>query len=167
MTRTSLSAIAGTALVGALAIASWSAPAAAAGVEAGVLTCNVASGWGFVFGSSRDVNCVYAPSPGVAEYYVGSISKFGVDIGYTQSAVIVWAVLAPTASLAPGALTGSYGGVTGGATVVVGADANLLVGGFNRSISLQPLSIEGNKGLNVAAGIAEISLHYERRQPPA
>jgi hypothetical protein len=167
MTRKSFPALAGAAAIVALSIGGSPAPAAAAGVEAGVLTCNVSSGWGFIFGSSRDVHCVYAPSPGVAEYYTGSISKFGVDIGYTQNAVIVWAVLAPTASLAPGALTGGYGGVTGGATVVVGADANLLVGGFNHSISLQPLSIEGNKGLNVAAGIAEISLKYERREPPA
>jgi hypothetical protein len=139
-------------------------PARAAGVEAGVLTCHVSSGWGFVFGSSRDVNCVYAPRPGAVEYYTGSIAKFGVDIGYTQSGVMVWQVIAPATTLAPGALAGSYGGVTGGATVGVGADANLLVGGFNKSISLQPLSFEGNKGLNVAAGIAEISL---QARPPA
>lgn len=167
MARQFIPALAGASLLAALSIAGAPAPAAAAGVEAGVLTCNVASGWGFIFGSSRDVRCVYAPSPGVVEHYTGSISKFGVDIGYTQSAVMVWSVLAPTTSLAPGALDGSYGGVTGGATVVVGADANLLVGGFNHSVSLQPLSIEGNKGLNVAAGIAEISLKYERREPPA
>jgi hypothetical protein len=167
MTRKSLPALAGAAAIVALSIGGSPAPAAAAGVEAGVLTCNVASGWGFIFGSSRDVHCVYTPGPGVTEYYVGSISKFGVDIGYTQNAVIVWSVLAPTTSLAPGALAGGYGGVTGGATVGVGGDANLLIGGFNHSISLQPLSIEGNKGLNVAAGIAEINLHYERRQPPA
>ena len=167
MSRKFLPAIAGASLVAALSIASWSPPAAAAGVDAGLLTCNVASGWGFIFGSSRDVHCVYAPRPGVAEYYVGSISKFGVDIGYTQNAVIVWEVLAPTTTLAPGSLSGGYGGVTGGATVGVGGDANLLIGGFNHSISLQPLSIEGNNGLNVAAGIAEINLHFERNQPPA
>jgi len=167
MTRKFLPAIAGASLVGALAIASWSTPAVSAGVEAGLLTCNVARGWGFIFGSSRDVHCVYAPRPGVVEYYVGTISKFGVDIGYTQDAIIVWEVLAPTTTQAPGALAGGYGGVTGGATVGVGGDANLLVGGFNHSISLQPLSIEGNQGLNVAAGIAEINLHFEQNQPPA
>jgi len=165
MRRTSFPAVA--VLAGAVVVAASlaSAPAhAAAGVDAGVLTCNVASGWGFIFGSSRDLQCVYASKPGAAEYYVGSISKFGVDIGYTQNGVIVWAVLAPTATLASGALAGSYGGVTGGATVGVGADANVLVGGFNHSISLQPLSVEGNKGLNVAAGIAAISL---KPRPPA
>jgi hypothetical protein len=163
MLRKCLPAIAG---IGTIVGASLAAPPAeaGAGVDAGVLTCNVASGWGFILGSSRDLNCVYSPRPGVTDYYVGSVSKFGVDIGYTQNGVIVWAVLAPTSTLGPGALAGSYAGVTGGATVVVGADANVLVGGFSRSISLQPLSIEGNKGLNVAAGIAAINL---QSRPPA
>jgi hypothetical protein len=137
---------------------------AEAGIKAGTLTCNVASGWGLIFGSSRDIKCVYSANPGAPEYYVGSIAKFGVDIGYTQNGVILWSVLAPAGSLAPGALDGSYAGVTGGATIGVGGDANVLIGGFNRSISLQPLSIEGNKGLNVAAGIASISL---QARPPS
>lgn len=134
------------------------ADAGTANVKAGVLTCNVASGWGFVFGSSHDVRCVYSGS-GRNENYVGKISKFGVDIGYQQSAVIVWAVLAPSDTLAPGALAGEYGGATAEAAVGVGAGANVLVGGSNKSIALQPVSIEGASGLNVAAGIAEISLH--------
>jgi hypothetical protein len=133
---------------------------AAGGVDAGVLTCHVSSGWGFVFGSSKNLNCVYSGG-GRSEHYTGEISKFGVDIGYTQSGVIVWGVVAPTTSLAPGALNGEYGGVTGGASVGVGADANVLVGGSARSISLQPLSLEGNKGLNLAAGIGEITLRYQ------
>lgn len=126
-------------------------------VKAGVLTCNVDSGFGFVFGSSRSLRCVYSGS-GRNENYTGKIAKFGVDVGYIQSAVIVWAVLAPASTLAPGALGGNYGGVTGGATVGIGADANVLVGGSNKSIALQPVSIAGNAGLNVAAGIADITL---------
>jgi hypothetical protein len=136
-------------------------PARAAGVEAGILTCNVDSGWGFVFGSSRDLRCVYSPKAGVVEHYTGKVSKFGVDIGYLQNAVILWGVVAPALDLAPGALSGDYGGVTGSATVGLGAGANVLIGGSNNSISLQPVSIEGNKGLNVAAGIASVSLHYQ------
>jgi len=133
-----------------------------AGVKAGFLTCNVSSGFGFVFGSSRNLKCTYAPKPGVVEHYNGSIKKFGVDIGYVQAGVVVWGVIAPTATLAPGALAGSYGGATGGASVGVGAGANVLVGGSNNSISLQPLSIEGNTGLNVAAGIAAIDLKFTK-----
>jgi len=134
---------------------------AQAGVKVGSLTCNVASGWGFVFGSSRGLRCVYSPVQGAPEHYAGHVNKYGVDIGYTQGGVIVWGVIAPASTLAPGALAGSYGGVTAGATVAVGAGANVLVGGSNKSITLQPLSIEGNTGLNVAAGIAAITLKFE------
>jgi hypothetical protein len=131
------------------------------GVQIGTLTCNVSGGWGFVFGSSKAVRCTFARAGGRPEHYAGSINKFGVDIGYTQGGVLVWGVFAPTANLAPGALSGNYVGATGSATVGVGAGANVLVGGSNRTISLQPLSIEGNTGLNVAAGIGSISLRYQ------
>jgi hypothetical protein len=138
------------------------APARAAGVQVGVLTCNEASGWGFVFGSSHALNCTFSSNLRAMERYVGAISKFGVDIGYLQGGVIVWAVFAPTATLAPGALAGTYGGGTAGVAVGVGAAANALIGGSTSSIALQPLSIEGSAGLNVAAGIAEITLTYVR-----
>ena len=139
-----------------------SAPAhAQGGVQVGTLTCNVAGGWGFVFGSSKAVRCTFARAGGQPEHYAGAINKFGVDIGYTQGGVLVWGVFAPTANLAPGALSGNYVGATGSATVGVGAGANVLVGGSNRTISLQPLSIEGNTGLNVAAGIGAMNLRYQ------
>jgi hypothetical protein len=131
------------------------------GVQVGTLTCNVAGGWGFVFGSSKAVRCTFARAGGRPEHYAGSINKFGVDIGYTQGGVLVWGVFAPTANLAPGALSGNYVGATGSATVGVGVGANVLVGGSSRTISLQPVSIEGNTGLNVAAGIGSISLRYQ------
>src|SRR5919206_4901331 len=82
-----------------LSVGLWAAGAPAraqGGVQVGVLTCNVASGFGFVFGSSRAVNCTFSPSGGPPQHYVGAINKFGVDIGYVQSAVMIWAVLAPT-----------------------------------------------------------------------
>ena len=131
------------------------------GVRVGTLTCSVAGGWGFVFGSSKAIRCTLARVGGRPEHYAGSINKFGVDIGYTQGGVLVWGVFAPTASLAPGALSGNYVGATGSATVGVGAGANVLVGGSNRTISLQPVSIEGNTGLNVAAGIGAMNLRYQ------
>jgi Protein of unknown function (DUF992) len=135
---------------------SFSTPAhAQAGVAAGVLSCNVESGWGFVFGSSRALHCVYSTT---GEHYVGRINKYGVDIGYTQGGVLVWTVFAPTAQLAPGTLAGHYAGATASATAGVGVGANALVGGNNNTVTLQPLSLEGNTGLNVAGGIAEITL---------
>ena len=137
----------------------FAAPASAqGGVAVGTLSCGVASGWGFVIGSSKSINCSYSSGGRYAEHYVGRISKFGVDIGYTQGGVLVWTVIAPTANLAPGSLAGSYAGGTASATVGVGVGANALIGGSNNTVSLQPLSIEGNTGLNVAGGVAALTL---------
>src|SRR5215471_1784391 len=136
-----------------------------AAVRAGYLTCHVSSGWGFIFGSSRDMSCSYAMQPGYTEYYKGSISKFGADIGYLSSAVMIWAVLAPTTNLGQGALAGTYAGATASAAVGVGAGANVLIGGFNHSIALQPVSIEGQNGLNVAAGVAALTLKFNTNKP--
>ena len=148
------------ALAASIGLASTFATPAGAqgGVVVGNLSCNVSSGWGFVFGSSRALNCTFAGPGGRYEYYVGNISKFGVDVGYTQGGVLVWTVVAPTAVVAPGSLAGSYAGGTASATVGVGVGANALIGGSGNTVALQPLSIEGNRGLNVAAGIAEINL---------
>jgi hypothetical protein len=123
-----------------------------------VLTCNVSSGFGFIFGSSRSLNCTESPGPGHPEHYVGTINKFGVDIGYIQGGVLVWSVIAPTARPSPCSLAGTYGGAAANATVGIGAGANVLIGGNANSISLQPVSIEGTTGLNVAAGIASMTL---------
>lgn len=154
-------------ILGAVAAASLalvaSAPAHAqdgSGVRVGVLTCNVSSGFGLIFGSSKEVNCVFSRDGRDVAHYQGHIDKFGVDIGYTAGGVMVWGVVAPTAGIPAGSLDGHYAGVTASATAGVGAGANLLVGGSDRSISLQPLSVEGNTGLNVAGGIAGLSLHY-------
>jgi hypothetical protein len=142
--------------------AGFAMPASAAGVKVGVLTCNVASGWGFIFGSTKELHCTYAPNKGTPERYSGTVDKYGVDIGYTKAGVLVWAVVAPTSSLKPGALEGHYVGGTASATVGVGAGANALIGGFDQSVALQPVSIEGNTGLNVAAGIGAITLKHDK-----
>jgi hypothetical protein len=145
--------------VAGIAIAS-AADAAPAGIKVGELTCNVSSGWGFVFGSSKDLHCTFRPSAHPREHYVGTVNKFGVDVGYTEGGILVWGVFAPSSDVAPGALTGGYAGATASATVGVGLGANVLIGGLNKSIALQPLSVEGNRGLNVAAGIGSISLKF-------
>jgi hypothetical protein len=135
-------------------------------VRAGYLTCHVASGWGFIFGSSREVKCAYTLDKNYTEYYTGSITKWGADVGYLSSAVMLWAVVAPTTNLGEGALAGHYGGATASVALGIGAGANVLVGGFKKSIALQPVSIEGQNGLNVAAGIAELTLKLDKKRPP-
>jgi hypothetical protein len=149
---------------GATALSSFGARAeegakpGAEGIKAGMLSCNVDSGWGFVFGSSRNINCTYDSGKGKIERYSGDISKFGVDIGYTGAGVIAWAVIAPTSDVGPGSLAGEYAGATGSAAVGVGVGANVLLGGFKNSIALQPVSIQGMTGVNVAGGIAALTL---------
>ena len=144
-----------TLVLGALVL---TVPAHAQGARVGVLTCNVSSGFGFIFGSTRSLNCTFQGAAGHYEHYLGTINRFGVDIGYVHGGVLVWTVLAPTAVPAPCALAGNYGGATAQATAGVGAAVNVLVGGSGNSISLQPVSIEGTTGLTVAAGVASISL---------
>jgi hypothetical protein len=138
---------------------SVAADAAPAGVKVGELTCNVASGWGFVFGSSKDLHCTFRGNANRhGDHYVGTINKFGVDIGYTDGGVLVWGVFAPSSDVRAGALAGNYVGASAQATAGVGVGANALIGGLDKSIALQPVSVEGSKGLNVAAGIGSISL---------
>ena len=148
----------GMAAAAACLVFTSAADAAPHGVRVGDLTCNVASGWGFVFGSSKDLHCTYRGN-GHIEHYTGSISKFGVDIGYTEGGVLVWGVFAPTSDMRQGALSGDYVGGSAQVTAGLGVGANALVGGFDKSFALQPVSVEGSKGLNVAAGIGSISLH--------
>jgi hypothetical protein len=151
--------------IGALGLAAGmlvpGAPAHGQAVQVGALSCHEAGGWGFVFGSSHDIRCTFSPASGRPERYTGTVSQFGVDIGYMQSAVIMWGVVAPTASLAPGALAGTYVGATASAAAGPGVGANVLVGGSNKTISLQPVSIQGGVGLNVAGGIAALTLAYQ------
>jgi hypothetical protein len=142
-----------------LAIAS-AANAAPAGVKAGTLTCDVAGGMGFVFGSTKDLTCSYEPTKAMMEHYAGTISKWGVDIGFTGKGKLVWAVFAPTSDVRPGAIEGEYAGASAQANIGVGLGANVLVGGLDKSIALQPVSVEGSTGLNVAAGIGSISLKH-------
>lgn len=130
---------------------------AASSINIGALSCHVSGGVGFIFGSSKDLSCIFKRPNGDTERYHGEINKYGVDIGFTTESRIIWGVFAP-GDVAPGALAGHYGGVTGEAEVGVGLGANVLLGGSNKQIALQPLSITGGIGLNVAAGIASITL---------
>jgi hypothetical protein len=138
----------------------------------GFLSCHVSSGWGFVFGSSRKLRCTYTPEDKTkkSEEYTGSISKFGTDIGYLQSGVILWSVYAPGTKITtnPGLLAGRYQGQTASATVGVGLGGrNAMVGGSDGSIELQPVSIEGNNGLNLAAGVATMDLKFRPAVSPS
>jgi hypothetical protein len=131
------------------------------GVEIGVLTCSTSGGSGFILGSTKTLYCIFSRQ-GRPERYVGTISRFGIDVGMTTQSLIAWAVLAPTADVPRGALHGDYGGVSGEATIGVGLGANALVGGSGRAIVLQPISVQAQQGLNLAAGVAALQLRLTR-----
>ena len=148
-------------LAGFAALSLLAAPQAASAqnaVEVGLLSCTVDGGIGFIIGSSKGLTCKFEQA-GNVERYTGSISKFGLDIGVTGKSYIAWAVFAPRTNLQPGALAGSYGGASAEATAGVGVGANALVGA-NNSITLQPVSVQAQTGLNVAAGIASMTLRF-------
>jgi hypothetical protein len=146
--------------VGVLALALMSAgPASAQRVKAGVLTCDVSAGIGLIIGSQKAVSCVFSPDlPGPQEAYVGSMTKFGLDIGITAAGIMVWGVFTNTIARGPGFLAGDYVGATAEATVAAGLGANVLVGGSDRTVALQPVSVTGQVGLNLAIGVADLSL---------
>jgi len=148
------------AAIGLAAVMSGSAvKAEEGGVKAGFLKCDVEGNVSFIFGSSRDMVCTYQPDGTKrVDRYVGEIKKYGVDIGYQSNAVMLWGVIAPTSDVGPGALAGDYGGATADVALGVGVGANALVGGSGNHIVLQPLSVEGIEGINVAGGIGILTL---------
>jgi hypothetical protein len=106
------------------------------------------------------LRCTYSPNSGAGEHYTGTFSKYGLDIGYADKGVLVWGVVAPSSDVRSGALEGDYAGATANATIGIGLGANVLIGGLDKSIALQPLSVSGNTGLNIAAGVGVISLKH-------
>ena len=151
------------ALILALAAVSFNGQTAQAQrIRTGVLNCDVSAGLGLIIGSQRSVNCLFTPDqPGPQEGYYGTITKFGLDIGATAGGAMVWGVYADT-SRGYGFLAGDYAGASGEATVAVGLGANVLVGGSSRTVALQPLSLTGQVGLNLAIGVANLSIRPAR-----
>jgi hypothetical protein len=130
--------------------------------QIGSLTCNVSGGVGLIVTSQKAMVCTFRNTRGVRETYTGVIRRFGLDIGGTTGGRILWSVFA--ASRVPrGALAGEYAGGSAEATFGAGLGANVLVGGSNRSIALQPVSISGQTGLNLAVGIADLQLRAAAR----
>ena len=151
-------------LTACLAAASLTfAPVAfAQNVQVGRLSCAVSGGVGFIITSKKGLSCTFFSQNGARERYHGSIRKFGLDIGATRGGQMVWGVLAPSGGYRSGALAGTYVGASGEASVGAGVGANALVGGFGKSFTLQPLSVQGQTGLNLALGVADLTLRRGR-----
>ena len=145
-----------------IAIAALMAPLAAADamppVRAGILQCQGGQNVGFVVGSVASLECVFQSEGRRPEPYIATVRRIGVDLGFTEQTRFTWAVNAPTGRVGRGDLSGNYGGVGANASVGVGGGGNFLVGGPQNSYALQPISVQGQTGLNVAAGIADLEL---------
>jgi Protein of unknown function (DUF992) len=131
-------------------------------VQVGVLECRGGASIGFIVGSVTNLGCLLRVDGRPEDRYIATIRKVGVDLGITQETALAWGVFAPTRYLGPGDLSGNYAGAQGSATIGVGAGGNVLVGGSNNSIALQPLSLQGQVGLNVAAGLESLELRPGR-----
>lgn len=155
-------ALAALAVIAATAVPALAQAQAPDRTKAGTLTCDISAGIGLIVTSKKELTCMFTPSvPGPKEVYVGSISKFGLDVGATAGGEMVWAVYAPSTRKF-GALAGNYAGASGEATVGAGLGANVLVGGSNRTVTLQPVSLQGQAGLNLAVGVASLELRPAR-----
>ena len=127
--------------------------------QVGTLSCDVSAGLGLFVVQKQKLTCVFTQDSGT-ENYVGSIDQFGVALGEVAAGHLVWGVLAATKGLPKGALDGTYAGVGANASLGVGAGANVLVGGSDRTLSLQPISVEGQVGINIAGGVTTVKLMH-------
>jgi hypothetical protein len=145
--------------VAVLALSAASAQAQPRQLQVGSLTCSLSASVGLIVGSQRNVNCIFHGQPSEPdEAYTGQITRVGLDVGFTAGGVIVWTVFADTNRDA-GMLAGTYGGPTAEVSVAAGLGANVLVGGSRRTVALQPVSFQGQVGLDIGAGISALELH--------
>lgn len=149
-----------TTLLGASLISGAAFAADIERVEVGVLTCDVEGGIGLILGSKKQMTCEFEATDGHVDVYTGRVTKIGVDIGVTQDSVIKWGVFAPAGDHVHGALAGEYVGVAAEATLGAGIGANALIGGGDESFALQPISVQGQTGMNVAGGLESIKLEF-------
>lgn len=127
------------------------------GVNVGVLDCHVGGSVGYIIGSNKTMSCVFKRPDGTTENYHGEMDRYGLDIGFTRETRMFWGVVAP-GEVRRGALAGTYGGAGADVAAGLGVGANALFGGSGDQIALQPVSVNGNVGVNVAAGIARLKL---------
>jgi len=132
--------------------------------KAGALTCRTSASIGLIVGSHQKLRCTFKPDNPAhpVERYDGHINRVGLDLGVTAGGVMAWAVVAPTSGVPHGALAGKYVGASGDISLGLGVGANAMVGGSHRSFALQPLSVEGQVGVNLALGVAGLTLYSVR-----
>lgn len=128
--------------------------------QVGALMCKVDPSVGFILVGHQPMQCTYTPSlaPAPPQYYDGAINTVGLDIGVSAGSVLGWGAFAPTNGLPAGALAGEYVGASADVGALLGAGANVLVGGSVRTIALQPLSLQGSIAFNAVLGVSSLKL---------
>jgi hypothetical protein len=132
------------------------------------MTASPSKGWhaclpalaldGFIVGSRQTIASRFTPDgPFPPKAYVGVISTVGLDIGLTGGGALACAVFAPTEGPPRSGLAGAYVGASGDVGVGVGLGANVLFGGSNRTVALQPVSVEGQVGVTSPWGFRNSS----------
>jgi hypothetical protein len=153
MKISTLLAVAGLALMPSLATAQEQ-------ITVGTLDCDVSAGLGLFIMQKQELTCSFTHKSGAVERYTGSIDQFGIELGEVKEGHLIWGVVSTTGDPAEGALAGTYAGVGANASFGAGAGANILVGGSNETLSLQPISVQGQTGINVAGGVTKVSLAW-------
>ena len=128
-------------------------------LNAGTLTCQGQGSVGLILGSKEKLFCEFTSSSGDhVQRYDGTITRVGLDIGVRGKSVMIWTVLGSTAQLSGSALGGTFAGVSADVATGIGVGANALLGGNENSIVLQPLSVSGGTGVNIAVGVSGLEL---------
>ncbi|HEY1747787.1 MAG TPA: DUF992 domain-containing protein [Xanthobacteraceae bacterium] len=145
-------------LVGALSIPLALVQSQQSWTQAGMLRCNLDPSVGFVIFGHQSMQCKFQPVSGTIQAYDGAINTVGLDLGVSGGGRFAWAVFGSASGMPVGALAGEYVGASGDIGLGVGVGANVLVGGSNRSVALQPVSLEGSMSVEAVAGLSQLKL---------
>jgi hypothetical protein len=144
-------------IAGAALALSLAGPALA-NTQLGMLKCDTSIGIGEILVRKQTMTCVFTHSDGKTENYTGKVHQFGIEIGEVKEGHLAWAVFAASPATGTGLLAGKYGGVDASVAAGIGLGADVLVGGTGEALSLQPLAVEGEPGIGIAAGVEQIEL---------
>lgn len=127
--------------------------------RAGELVCRGGPSVGLIVGSSQRLSCTFRSFETGRRYtYSGSMRRIGLDVGVTSGSRLLWLVFSAQSRVKRSTLAGRYVGASGDASFGFGLGANILIGGRNSSITLQPLSVQGQTGVNLAVGVSSLTL---------
>jgi len=132
-----------------------------AGTKIGILTCDAVPGskLNLLVHSTTDVECTFNSTAGEGtEHYVGETGVgFGIDLKWDSESHLVFTVFAAEGSGSNKLSSGKYVGVGAEAAAGLGLGAHALVGGSNKSVSLQP-AIQAGVGVGASAGLTYLYL---------